>query len=339
LTEEQRDELAEIELAERLYPDRYKGAKKKLVEFYRRFDAEATKMEDPDENPDFKRLMDTKPKISQLDYKKVQREIGKREATQAVRDEIAPELEKIKIEQAEIKARPKVAAVLTELETDLNKMFVDDANSPMRDLAKRLADNQADAVSEYPLEAAVAQAELRRSRALLAEYTLFQNRATKFDPNNRAHTELYSFIESEGEALQKAGGMTRGGKAFLPLSAYAAQVEAIGQEAASRKFFTFGPDDVKELIKRDAKIRIESHVKRKLDEIKQYGFDRKPKAGSAAPPNPAPPEPAPTPTPTPTPRATPTRSKGAAAGDPPAPTSSIDVVGTLGMKRGSQSAS
>lgn len=331
LTDEQRDEIAEIEVAEKLYPDRYKGAKKKLIEFYRRFDKEAPGLEE--DGAAFKSLMDVKPKLANLDYKKVQREIGKTEAVEVVRKEFAPELDDLKIGQAEIKARPKVAARLNQLEQDLNTMFVADEKSPMREVSKLFAEKGAEAaIAEFPLEASVANQELSRSRAMLAELTLFSNNATKFDQNNRAHMELFNFIEAQGNALQEAGGMTRSGKTFLTRTQFADRARSIGHAETASKFFTFTNEDVERMIAEDAKMRIETGVKKKLEEAKRFGFERKPKSQSAEPKN----EPPATTAPTTTPKATPSRAKGAGIIEPPAATvTGVDVVGILGLKKSS----
>jgi hypothetical protein len=346
LTDEQKEELLEAEVAERLYPEKYKDRKKKLVAWYRKLDDTANSLLTADPNrkldekdEEFKNFLDTKPPILSAHVKSVQRTIGKEEATKEVRQQIDPELKSLKRKQDEIEIQPYVERVTTQFEVGVQELISGDEQSPLAE-ASKLAREKGMAASEaaFPMESRIYKEEMSKAKKMIQEYVKFAKEVGEFNPKNETHTDLLQFINEEGQSFAANGGelLIQNGKRFLPRADYITQLHT-DPDGTKQKYWTFSHEDIINMLAWKAKSKIESRVKAEDNARKRDGYERRPKASSSEPPKPATTPAPPEPTPITPPKATPSRGRvpGGPTSTPPAPGDAkpIDVASVLGMKK------
>jgi hypothetical protein len=370
LTDEQREELMEAAVAERLFPDRYRGRRKALINWYRGFDGQVQQLmtSDPnrkldDSDEEFQRVVKTKPSLLPAHSKKVQRTIGEEEAVQRVQQNMNPQLEEIKRRQDEIDYQPKADRLVSQFQNGVQELVMSDDKSEVgkalreinatpepKDgkwvLAGKTFDTEAAAASykadvgkAFKLEQAITQDEVNRASKLTREYLMFDKRLRKFDETNPLHVDLVNFVNQHGEEFARNGGdlRNRGGRTFLPRVQYVALARS--NPDALAQHWTWDTREIVDLLAYDAKARIENRVKQAIQIAQMHGFER-PKPGAASQPTatPSPPAAKKEPTSIQPPRATPKAAGSAVAAQGAEPISNTvltptEVSNTLGFRR------
>jgi hypothetical protein len=333
LTDGQRDELKEAEVAEMLEPVKYKGHKAKLLAFYRKFDAEAPAIhaeagEQPiDDNPKFQTLMRSKPTLDHVVSKKVNREIGAQDGAKKAQQKLDPEMAEIRMNQRRQDYEPKFDKFITDhFMPGVQGMFASDPKSPMGEAMKMIAEKgEAEAVKEFGLETRMWQQERDAMKSRVRKFLLFANGALKYNPDKPdADIDwLTRFVEDEGrkmadyEANQiRLRKPTVFAKTFLPRNEFMRMISTNLEErktynpatCETAKYVTFTNNDILSFMATKLKMTVESRIKTGLETAEELGFQRaKPAkmtqtatAGSK------------TPTEVQPPRATPSAARGAA---------------------------
>lgn len=301
LTADQREELREAEVAERLFPER-KGFKKALVEHFRKFDAQAEALIDADpqrtldeNDAEFVKLKSTRPTLRPHEAKKVQRQIGTDEAKADVDAAVAPKLADIEQNQRRIELTPKIEAwVDGPFIAGVKALVTSDPKSLVADAAKLIAEKGFDEASkQFPLEANVLREEGNFARARAAQFLLLKNQAIKFDPKNEIHTNVANFIKSECDLFAKNGGKlkVKDGRTFLPRAEFnqmcgsnvAEGATFNPQTWATKSYWTFTDSEIVDFLALNTKNRIEGRVNFELERAKANGFVRRPGGQSAVP--------------------------------------------------------
>lgn len=282
LSPEQKEELEEAEVAERLFPEKHKGRKQKLVEFYKRFDTEVQNLvaEDPERkldesDPEFMKLMAQKPKISVTETRAVIRQVAEDSAV----NRVLPEIERVKFKQREMEVRPSVESVVGQFRNGLVELIAADDKSLVADVVQTYKANGSKAAhEEFPLEAEIISDEVARASALADEYIMFAKGVRQFDQNNKAHGELFRFINEQGDQFAASGSpmLTRDGKRFATRAKY---VSMSPEQRAQH--WTFSHHEILNMLGFDAKARIESRLKSELELAERRGFKRVKKDVSA----------------------------------------------------------
>jgi len=293
LTDAQREELREAEIAERLFPER-KGFKKKLLNWYRKFDDDVKELVKQDssrslsdDDDEFKAVLKTKPSLKNAEVKKVNRAIGVEEATAEADKKYKPELDEIKMQQKRIELQPKVEKWVNEnFVVGLRSMVSSDKNSPIGDALKLAMEKGVEeATKEYPLEASIMSEEGASARARAQQFLLLKNEAVKFDSNNSDHKYLAGFIDRESKAFAEKGGKMKikEGRQFLPRAEFSRIVSGNKSELAaldrdnwkSKSYWTFTDGEIVDFLAIDAKNTMERRVKSALETAEKLGFQRK----------------------------------------------------------------
>lgn len=368
LTDEQKDELADADVAARMFPEKYGQRRKELLGFYRKLDETGARMltENPEakldeSNEDWRKFLATKPRMNAAHTKAVQRKIGADQAVSEVRQQMEPELQEVKRRQAEIDYKPKLDSIVQEVEHGLQDMVEGDKDSelgkalravntqpvwdgkewkvgeqafPSKEAAEAA---QRENGSAYNLERTIFKEEQQKAANMTREYLLFAQGLRRYDANNATHRELLKFVETQEQALLQAGVskpevLMQGGKRFVTRSEYNRLYQQ-DPEGTQRKHWRLGHRDVVEMLAYDAKDRMDRRLKEGIKTAERMGFVRAPKKNSATAPNPQPP-----PQPLNPPRATPSPAPGAATTPPvTAPAgSSLDgnfLVSALSLRR------
>jgi len=345
LTDEQREELSEAEVAEAQFGDKYKGLRARLIAFYKRFQAETTTIlaADPEvvleENDKVKQLVREKPQLTSSDSKKVLREIGAREAETRVKSEMEPKMAELETNQRRIEMAPKFEAFAKgDFTKGIVSLVEQDAQSPMAEAIKTIKTNPEEAAKEFPLETEIFNEESEAQRRRVTQFLLLKNQAARYNPKNPDPDQQYvlNFIENEGRYFAEKGGksLVQNGRRFLPRSEFIKMLHSNQPEASTcngwqtKGFWTFTDSNIVDMLAMNAKNNTEWRIKQALEKAEKLGLQRKPRSknpqggnGSSTPPKEISP---------PQSRATPPRGAvRTTAPAAPAATETVDVGGTL----------
>jgi hypothetical protein len=349
LTDEQRDELYEAEVAEMLEPVKFKDQKKNLLAFYRRFDKEVaeitaaepdTKLED---NEKFKVLIKAKPVLDAHIVKKVNREIGSREGERRAETKLSPKIAEMEISQRRIEMQPKFQKwVVEQFNPGVDILIERDATSPMTEALKVIKEKGvAEAKKDgYKIEAMIYEKEKKDAARRVEKFLLLKNDAVKFDTDNPDpdHIWIFDYIEKEGRLVadyeSKNGRLVDKDRKFLPRIDFFAMLQTNPAEAATfdrrawktKSFCTFDDTSILDSLAINTKNTIERLVKEAIKQAEEAGFERRPRVKNT----PAAKTPPKTPTELNPPRAVPAAANGAGKLPPtPEPESAtIDVIRT-----------
>lgn len=306
LSEDAQADILDMADAERFGGDRYKGAKAKLVSYYKQVDSivEKLKAEDPsrtlDENdPGFtsaiRSLMKTKPRISATDKRRVMESaISQRAKDEAMRA-VAPEIDRVSRANAEAAANQRLGAALSKFEELTRKLATDTSDIPE---LKELADRPDD--PELKLEADILSENINRAKEWVSEYvkigrSLITTSVDKFTDTQRAMNNFLCQVGDEYAATPQAK-QKQGGKEFVPLHVYRQIYETNPNDLS--KYWTFSEQQVISLFALKAKNDACAQLKHEKAVRQKYGFTRvrknSPDPQNPQPnpsTNPAPPEP------------------------------------------------
>jgi len=338
LSEEQQDELYEAEVAERLEPVKYKGMKKKLVDFFRRFDKEVPEIQakEPgvvlEENDQFKVLVKAKPALDHITVKKVNREIGSESGAKKATSALKPQMEEMQGTQRRLELKPKFEAfVKDQFKPGINVLIESDEQSPLAEAFKVIKEKGVDEAKKdgYKLEAAIYDEEIKMAGTRAEKFLLFKNNAFPMDQAKPDPDIVFvmEMVENEGRAVAdyeaKHGRIVDKARKFLPRSEFIAMLRTNPAENATldrvnwktKSFCTMTDIVILDSLARNAKMSIEKRIKHADETAEAAGYVRQTRnktSPATTAPKPAPVEISP-------PRSTPTASVGAGKPTPPAP--------------------
>ena len=349
LTEEQKDELEEAEVAEMLEPVKFKGQKQKLLEFFRRFDTEVKSIQQSEpgvvleDNDQFRVLVKAKPSLEAHIIKKVNREIGARKGAATAKAEMAPALQDVQMSQRRMELTPKFQKfVVEEFRPGINLLIESDDKSPVAEAFKVIKEKGIEAARAdgFKLEARIYKEETDTAARRVEKFLLLKNNAVPFDPKNPDpdHVWVMDYVDREGKFVQeyerKNGRVADKTRDFLPRREFISMLQSNPAERATldartwktKSFCTFSDIAILDSLARTTKMSIENRILQVQKNAEESGFERRPRGKSPTATNPAA---KPTKEINP-PRATPAPAAGAARIAPAAKveTPGIDVLGT-----------
>jgi len=287
LLDEQREELALARYAENKLPEKYRGMGNKLLDFYKKLDAYATKaQEDPDRTLDSndEEFMDfiqnNKPELSLSESKKLERMMWKEEAVAEARKANEEDKRQLEKKLHSLEARPKVENSLKEFESNLPKMIPDELGDSIREHGFDKVEE------ENPYEVSIIKEKLSSASGLAKEYLNISNGITDYDSTNTNHSWLLGFINNQAQYFQKNGGDelvrqdSMGNTAeFVTPTEYA---NLVNQGNAVGKW-TFTPDDVLKMLGANAVKEAQDTIKSEEERLTKMGFVRQKKTVAAEP--------------------------------------------------------
>lgn len=221
LRQEQREELDLARYAESKDPAK-KGLSDKLLKFYeneKKFLEKRVADEgdeyDPSTDPAYRKFIaanaptfDRKNVVTQ----KITEEAETR-ATKRVREELAPEQERVRQELVELKERPKVQARVN--------TYVDEVASGMPgevyDFYRKNGGDMAKTQEAFPLEFDIIAKTVDGVLRVADEFLSIRAGLKQFDPKNQQHTYVNEFVDERARVFLDKGGdaLKRGGKQFV----------------------------------------------------------------------------------------------------------------------------
>lgn len=305
LTEEQREEIAEADVAARLFPDRYKEHPDRLRAWYGNFQTNLAALLEKNPNveesdDEYQALLRNKPAVKPVDARKVQRKIGEDGAARATEERLAPRINKIEMEARRSNIMPEVQHFVGKVfGKQLADIIANDAKSPLVPALKAYMEKgEAEAEKLHPLAFNILRDETRHAQTMLHEFLLMRNGAAAFDDRNPYHMAVSSFITEEGQAFQKKGGrlLVQEGRNFLPreqfLNLYRAEPDewkSFNQDNwTTSRYWTFTDTAVVDMMGYRVKEKAEKLIDQERERAKRYGFAND---DSKRNDNPPPPEP------------------------------------------------
>jgi hypothetical protein len=329
LDEDLRDDIERAQVAERLFPDRYKGFSQKYRDFAGKLDAYIAKAreEDPDRTLDeddeqFQRwVKNNRPQWgSRADARKVEHEM----IESRVADRIARERESVEERIRQVEVTPRIESRVAKFEQQLTEQLGEDYGDAIKQAGLD------GAAEKFPFEADAVRAANTRTQQLASEFLALSHGVAKPDfDKNPDHLWLYNFMESQGSHFHANGAEKRtdsAGRTFLPRSAYNQLRRTNPAEA--QKHWTFSDEHVLAMLAHNAKMNVEERVKAERERLRKAGYTRETKQPAPPPKS----DPAPRRETPPSPKASTSAAPGAASGKPQEPDSpGLDVARSLGM--------
>lgn len=346
LTDEQREELEEAEVAARLFPDRYKDYPAQLKRWNSEFETRARALleKNPnitEEDDEYQALLRTKPTMKAVDSKRVQRTIGEEAAVRATEKRLAPKINKIEMDSRRATIMPEVQAFATNgFQQQIREVIQADARSPLTEPLKVFLEKGAEAVEkEFPMEINIFREVAAASQARVREFLLLRNEAVEYDPaKNPLHQQIADFINFEGQEFENKGGkyLVQNGRRFMPRSEFLQMLNRDASEARTfdrqnwrtSKYWTFTDAAIVDMMAIRTKQAAENRIAEEEQRAKRYGFARPPKQAAAQ----AQPKPTSQPTSIQPPKARPAAAPGAASTPktpPPTDDSPIPLSGLV----------
>ncbi len=304
LTDEQVEELKDAQFAEANMPQKYQGWSKKLVDFYKKFDAWVTKAREEQPERTFDEsdtgyvefMRANKPRFAVGDSKKIMAGRIRAEVEESAQKAVEPQLKEIQLKQKEIEARPKVESIVQQFTDGFHDLLIDKKrgdNDTVAAAAEALRKDPAKIPQELTMEADMLDEARKRWEPLAREYMRFAYEVVKYDDKDPVHRELMDFVSEEGERFAAQGGKyrVRDGKTFLPRAKYA-QLLRTNPDEAKNKFWTFNHRMVLEIMAVRAKNEVHQAVEAEHKRRERYGWAPKPTTAPAENGKPTP-EPAP----------------------------------------------
>jgi hypothetical protein len=275
LTPEQQDEVALARFAESKGKT---GIATQFVDYFKKVDKYLA--ENPDATPDSeeftKYLKDNRPKWSEADRRKVERQMVTEEAVKAAKAELEPVIQEDRRKLREMETRPIIDQSIAELEESITAKPEGDlqqVDKAALDLIKEKGYEAA--VEEFPVEAPIIQGTINATRRWME-----LSRGLKLvDLNDPTDAWLVQFISTEGKKLAAGPKELQviDGRQFLPLDQFMDISRKNPQEAA--KHWTFSDDMIKDMLANRAVLHINNEIKK----LERSGFKREAKKVSTTP--------------------------------------------------------
>ena len=282
LLEEQREELELARIAEKSYPDKYKGLANSLLSYYEKLEAYATTAigDDPDRSfgEDDDQYQDwvsrNRPKFSENDRERAERTLIENRAYERAKTEVSSQYTELERRQKALEMKPQIDSRIESFGKSI-------LSSSEVDAAKAIIKSGFDgAAEEFPLESSVYKDTINQAKNLAGEYLGFVHGLKEFDYNNSQHKWLLEFINHNGEWFEKNGGQsrTKDGKSFVSRARYS-ELHAAGK---ANDHWTFDHEDILDLLGANALHEANHHIESTNDTAKKYGFVRPAQGNSAS---------------------------------------------------------
>lgn len=285
LSDEQREELVEARKAEELFPDKYKGREKKLLQWYKDLDSTARRLSeaDPartfDENDtEFNKFLKTKPSIAPTDNKRVQRTIIEQSVRTQVETEHKKKFDDIDRRTRAIELKPHIEKIDKKFRDGL----IQSLDGEVGELIKTKGIDEAR--KEFALEANIYEQTIEESAAAAREYTEIANSLKPFDGANPTHKFIMDFVTNQCNVFAQRGGKARvdkQGRGFLTREQFA--IAAQKDPNVARKHWTFSDEQIVGLLAINGKQEAQNRIKATIEHAERLGFARRPKQDSADP--------------------------------------------------------
>lgn len=320
LNEDQKERLEFARDAAKMDPTKYANLPAQTIAFFKAVDGYVQKKsgeeDGHDENsPEFIRFVQqNKPKISDGEIRRIEKQRILEEAKRSVREESNAELKATQDRIKEIEIKPKVELVRKDF-ADKSLRFMSDQKDPLTApiIDKVLSDGWEKAVESDPLYGPVVQRIHGKATELAAAYTRLTHDPASFDGSNSDHKFLVDFIENNGQAFKANGGdarvKTENGvrKTFLPVMEF--NDLRTRDPVKAQKYWTFNDFDILSRLAGAAFNEMSTAVKNQEETFKKAGYSRQ----QATQPAPQPAIPS-TPTPAPAPATSPKTASSVAPG-------------------------
>lgn len=271
LEPEEQQQIAMLRFAEKNLGDAYKGRADKMLAFFEKHAKfiETKKAEDPeydfsDDNPEYRAWKKTNmpPLLKQVERDNIIKEQAKEE----MRIETDAKLARQR-EETEVKERiPQVKKTADAFFSEVNDYAMPD------NMKAVFKDKGADELrKQFPDEYEILEEVTNEMTNGAEEFMAITQGLKKFDPANRTHVGLDSFINFQCEDFAKNGGeyRTKDGKQFVTRAQFGAMAPA-----QRSTHWTFGEKDVLGLLKESAKITSEIKIKTHFEKLEKRGWKR-----------------------------------------------------------------
>ena len=282
LLEEQREELELARIAEKSYPDKYKGLANSLLSYYDKLEEYATTAigDDPDRSfgEDDDQYQDwvsrNRPSFSENDRERAERTLIENRAYERAKNEVSSQYTELERRQKALEMKPQIDSKIESFGKSI-------LSASEVDAAKAIIKSGFDgAAEEFPLESSVYRDTITQAKTLAGEYLGFVHGLKEFDYNNSQHKWLLEFINHNGEWFEKNGGQsrTKDGKSFVSRARYS-ELHAAGK---ANDHWTFDHDDILDLLGANALHEANHSIDSTNDTAKKYGFVRSAQGNSAS---------------------------------------------------------
>jgi hypothetical protein len=245
-----------------------KGRSDKLKEFYKKLDAYVEKAkDDPDRTLDandeefVKFVKENKPAWKPGERDKIARQRLLKEAREAAKQEMEPELKRLEREAKEAKALPMIERTVTNFDSELEKALATDD----------------------PFEKNIYRQVHSTATTLANDYMRLVNSIDSIGAHNDQavqgrHQYLMDFITNSADSFAKSGGESRvrDGRTFVTPSDYVKLANA--KDPKLSKSWTFNYLDVIEMLKSHAVEVAKDRLKTEEEQYSKLGFTRSKKA-------------------------------------------------------------
>lgn len=237
---------------------------------------------DPATDPAYRKFLEkNQPQLSPSERRRMtilkETEGIKKEAFEAARKELMPEIEQTKRKLREIEERPKVRSrvqsYLDEVGSDaapeVYKFYVENG----RDEAKTAA--------EFPLEFGIARDTVAGATRLAEEFLNVRHQLVEFSPEtNPVHRFMHDFVDEQGKIFAERGGeaLKRDGKTFIHPYQWKPELAA--------NHWTFDNEDILAMLKIQARLEAKTRIdtERKRVEAAYEAQKRRSAAPNGTPP-------------------------------------------------------
>lgn len=274
LDEVAKDELALAEFAEKNFPE-MKGQRGKVLGFLKQVND--FKPQDPGARDEelARFIEEKKPQYAPGQRRKVENRMIAQEAASHAREEVLKEVQP-KLSAAEAKLREQeLAPLFAKAEAQFDDLMTSRDTAPAEtmetvdpDMIKLVREKgYAAAAKLYPIEAPIYDQTAR----LANTWMRLTNGAEKFDVNNPHHKWLVDFVDRQGKIYQAKPESTVNGRRFVPLMEYLSMARERPQEVG--QFYSFQDQDVLQMLATNGTLQMNA----RLAELKEAGFERKPR--------------------------------------------------------------
>ena len=301
LNDDQKEELAEAGWAEKNLSK--PGARKKLLDWFRKLDAEADRIlkEDPDaqfndSNEAWKKFVATKPGFTKTEQKRIIAGTIREAAEASIREEQRPQLEQVQREAREASLRPDVEISVGQFKAGLTAFLATDEDgkeSPVSAAAKALAADPVKARAEYGLEVGIIEEEQSKAELLAKTYTRFTKGLEVYDQQKPDHAFLANFIRNREAEMNRAKPEHKknGERTWIKREDMLKLIADVNRGAAPasvlNQHWTFEPKDILAMLARNARYSMEDRIAEEEERAAKFGYTR-PKKASAQTPKEAP---------------------------------------------------
>jgi hypothetical protein len=265
LTTDQKKRLELVEFAEDNFEE-YKGKKSQYLQFFKDQKDYLDKRleEDPnsaldDSDYDYQNFLKRKkPQFSQDDLERVVELRTRKLAKQEAMEELKPELDAIKQEQKKQQVKPIVESLKEQTLSDIRSMVPEDMRKKLESEGAKAA-YEANPV-QYEIVNRITTA---HQKAMFALHEISQG-LSSYDPTNKDHIRLASFISSLEASMPEKDGMK-----YSPMHEYHNL-----SDAEKQKVYTLTTEEVKEHANKSAQKFINKEINNFEDKLRKSGYTK-----------------------------------------------------------------